>query len=87
MFYLSPGYITLQRVQGGSGAMNLGQAQIPEMGRKTRLHIEIRSNKEDSTLGLLVDDRLVQRWKDTAGFVGQGSGIVFLLNWMARPLS
>jgi hypothetical protein len=77
MFYLSPGYVTLQRVQGGSGAMNLGQAQIEEMGRKTRLRMEIRANKEDGTLGLLVDDRLVQRWKDSAGFVGQGSGVVF----------
>ena len=41
------------------------------------MHMEIRANKEDGTLGLLVDDRLVQRWKDSAGFVGQGSGIVF----------
>lgn len=77
MFYLSPGYISLQRVQGGAGAMNLGQAAISEMSRKNRLHLEIRANKEDNTLGLLVDDRLVQRWKDSAGFVGRGSGIVF----------
>jgi hypothetical protein len=77
MFYLSPGYITLQRVQGGAGAINLGQAQIPEMGRKSRLHLEIRASKEDNTLSLLVDDRLVQRWKDSSGFVGQGSGVVF----------
>ncbi|MHC1766030.1 MAG: hypothetical protein AB9869_17305 [Verrucomicrobiia bacterium] len=77
MFYLSPGYISLQRVQGGAGAMNLGQTAISEMSRKNRLHLEIRANKEDNTLGLLVDDRLVQRWKDSAGFVGRGSGIVF----------
>jgi hypothetical protein len=77
MFYLSPGYITLQRVQGGAGAINLGQSQISEMARKNRLHMEIRANKEDSTLALLVDDRLVQRWKDSSGFVGQGSGVVF----------
>src|SRR4029079_7297868 len=73
----SPGYITLQRVQGGAGAINLGQAQIADMGRKNRLHMEIRASKEESTLMLLVDDRLVQRWKDTSGFVGQGSGAVF----------
>jgi hypothetical protein len=77
MFYLSPGYITLQRIQGGAGAMNLGQAQITEMGKKNKLHMEIRASKEDSTLVLLVDDRLVQRWKDSSGFVGQGSGAVF----------
>jgi hypothetical protein len=77
MFYLNPGYITLQRVQGGAGAVNLGQAQIPEMIKKNRLHIEIRANKEDATLAMFVDDHLVQRWKDNAGFVGQGSGIVY----------
>jgi hypothetical protein len=77
MFYLSPGYVTLQRVQGGAGAMNLGQAQIQEMNRKNKLRVEIRASKEESTLSLLIDDRLVQRWKDSSGFVGQGSGAVF----------
>lgn len=77
MFYLSPGYITLQRVQGGAGAMNLGQAQIGDMSRRNKLHLEIRANKQESTLGLFVDGRLIQRWKDSAGFVGQGSGVVF----------
>jgi hypothetical protein len=77
MFYLSQGYVTLQRVQGGAGVINLGQAQIPEMSKKNKLRIDIRANKEDSTLGLLIDDRLVQRWKDPSGFVGQGSGVVF----------
>jgi hypothetical protein len=77
MFYLSPGYITLQRIQGGAGAMNLGQAQITEMTKKNKMHMEIRASKEDNTLVLLVDDRLVQRWKDPSGFVGQGSGVVF----------
>jgi len=41
------------------------------------VHLEIRANKDDATLGLLVDDHLVQRWKDSAGFIGQGSGVVF----------
>ena len=41
--------------------MNLGQAQIAEMGRKNKLRMEIRANKEDSTLGLKV--RLAEaRW-------------------------
>lgn len=77
MFYLSPGYISLQRVQGGAGAMNLGQTAIPEMAQKNRLRLEIRANKEENTLGVLVDGHLVQRWKDAAGFVGQGPGALF----------
>lgn len=77
MYYLSPGYISLQRVQGGAGAMNLGQTPITEMASKNKLHMEIRASKEDSTLTLLVDGRIVHRWKDSAGFVGQGSGAVF----------
>jgi hypothetical protein len=76
MFYLSPGYVTLQRVQGGAGAMNLGQAQITEMNRRNKVHVDIRANKEDSALAMFVDNRLVQRWKDTVGFVGRGSGAV-----------
>lgn len=77
MFYLRPGYVTLQRVQAGAGAINLGQAQIPEMGNKSKLRMEIRANQADATLGLLVNERLVQRWKDGAGFLNQGSGAVF----------
>jgi hypothetical protein len=83
MFYLNPGslngpgFITLQRIQGGAGAMNLGQAQIPDMGRRDKVHMEIRANKDDASLALLVDDKLVQRWKDNAGFLAQGTGVVF----------
>jgi hypothetical protein len=77
MFYLNQGYATLQRVQGGAGVINLGQAQIPEMSNRNKLRVDIRSNKEDATIRLVVNDRLVQRWKDPSGFVGRGSGVVF----------
>ncbi len=75
--YLGSGLISVQRVQAGAGAFMLGQTQIPAMLRKNHAHFEIRCNKEDATITLLVDGQFVQRWRDTAGFVAKGGGIVF----------
>lgn len=77
MFFLSTGYIGLQRVQGGAGMIQLGQASVPKMLRENKAHLEIRVNKDDATIVLLADGELVQRWKDQAGFVAKGSGILF----------
>lgn len=78
MFHLAPGYINLQRVQTGTGVMSLGhQAQIPDMLRKNKAHIEIRANREDATIALFMDGVLINQWKDHAGFVAKGSGVVF----------
>lgn len=78
MFHLAPGYLNLQRVQAGSGVMSLGpQVQIPDMLKKNKVRMEIRANKEDATITLLVDGMVINRWKDQAGFVGKGSGMVF----------
>lgn len=78
MFHLSPPYMNLQRVQSGAGVMSLGpQAYLPEMLKKSKVRLEIRVNKEEATITVLADGILVNRWKDPAGFVGKGSGIVF----------
>ncbi|MBI4659815.1 MAG: hypothetical protein HY735_13325 [Verrucomicrobia bacterium] len=78
MFHLAPGYVNLQRVQTGTGVMSLGhQAQIPDMLRKNKVRIEIRANREDATIALLMDGVLISQWKDHAGFVAKGSGVVF----------
>jgi hypothetical protein len=77
LFFFSPGFVTLQRVQAGAGTIQLGYAQIPQMTRRNPVHIEIRTSKEDATIGLLVNGETVQRWKDSSGFVGQGTGVLF----------
>lgn len=78
MFHLAPGYLSLQRVQAGAGVMSLGpQALIPDMAKKNKTRLEIRTNKEDATIAVWADGELVHRWKDPAGFVAKGTGIVF----------
>ena len=77
MFYVSPGQISLQRMQSGVGVTSLGRVEIPGMFRKNKVRLEFRSNKEDATLAVLADGQLLQRWKDSSGFVAKGGGVVF----------
>ena len=77
VFYFNPGGVSIQRIQAGAGAMMLGRADIPELLNKNRARLEIRSNREEGTLSLFVNGNLVQRWKDTRGFVSNGTGVVF----------
>ena len=78
MFHLAPGYVNLQRVQTGTGVMSLGhQAQIPDMLKKNKTRIQIRANREDATISLMMDGELISQWKDHAGFVAKGTGVVF----------
>ncbi|MCI0536494.1 MAG: hypothetical protein L0Z50_14835 [Verrucomicrobiales bacterium] len=81
MFYVSagvgPGQISLQRMQSGVGVTSLGRVEIPDLLRKRKVRLEFRSNKEDATLAVLADGQLLQRWKDSGGFVAKGGGVVF----------
>jgi hypothetical protein len=80
VLYLSPGGVSVQRIQAGAGAMMLGRADLPMLAEKNRARLEIRSNKEEGTLSLSVDGQLISRWRDPKGFVSSGSGIVFYSN-------
>lgn len=86
--YLGTGSISIQRVQGGTGAIMLGQTQLPDMLRRSRMRFEIRCNKEDSTISLFADGKFIQRFKDTnaGGFVAKGTGIVFFSQVEPRSL-
>jgi hypothetical protein len=88
LVYLGTGAISVQRVQAGAGAVLIGQTQLPEMLRRSKMHFEIRCNKEDATISLLADGKFIQRWKDgnSGGFVAKGGGIVFYSQVEARSL-
>ena len=77
MFYISRGYVSLQRVQNGAGVRNLGQGQIPEMQSKNRVQVEIRVNKPKAEMELYIDRKLVRKWRDTNGFSATGTGMAF----------
>lgn len=77
MFYISRGYVSLQRVQSGAGVRNLGQGQIPEMQSKNRVSVEMRINKDKAEMELYIDQKLIRKWRDTNGFSATGTGMAF----------
>ena len=78
MFHMNQISMGLQRVHSDMGVMNLGRpAPIPNPNKKSNYHVEIRANKEEATLAVLVDGVLLQKWKDEAGFNARGSSVVF----------
>jgi len=89
LIYLGTGAISVQRVQAGSGAIMLGQTQLPEMLRRNKMRFELRCNKEDATISLFADGKFIQRWKDNnqGGFVAKGGGIVFFSQVEPRSLT
>ncbi|MBM3833991.1 MAG: hypothetical protein FJ403_12125 [Verrucomicrobia bacterium] len=56
----------------------LGQAPIPTVSQKNKIHLDIRVNKPKRTIALLVDGVLVKQWIETEDFVGQGTGVRFV---------
>lgn len=74
---LGPGFVNVQRIQTGLGVIQLGQAQIPELLKRSEAHFELRTDRDEATLELFMDGALVQRWRDNRGFAGKGSGVVF----------
>lgn len=86
LVYLGLSTISVQRVQRGTGAVLLGQTQVPGMLQRNQMHFEIRCNKDDSTIALYADGEFVQKWKDNTGFVAKGSGIVFFSQSEPRAL-
>ncbi len=78
MFYINPGNVSLQRINAGAGSSTLGRTEtIAAMLKKKKVHLEFRGSKAENLLELLVDGKLVSQWKDNAGWVGKGSGILF----------
>jgi hypothetical protein len=78
MFYMTAGNISLQRINAGAGSSTIGRTErIPAMLTKRTVHLEFRGNKEESLLELLADGKPVAQWRDNAGWIGNGSGILF----------
>ena len=75
---LNPQNIYLQRMTAVEGQNNLGNTNLQSLQQKTSAHISIRVNKEQKTISLLVDNILVQQWKDNQDFAGKGNGLMFV---------
>ncbi len=75
---LNPNNIYLQRMTTEEGQNNLGNSNLQSLQQKTSAHISIRVNKEQKTISLLVDNVLIQQWKDNQNFAGKGNGLMFV---------
>ena len=53
----------------------LGMTQTPVFRQGTKAHVDVRTNKADQSISLLVNGKLIKRWVDQGGFAGQGKGI------------
>jgi len=77
MLQMNSGYIYMQRVRRNSGSQHLGQAEVPGLYQKAKVHIEILVNKEARTIALLIDGAMVKQWKENMEWVGNGTGVLF----------
>ncbi|MFN7138179.1 MAG: hypothetical protein ACK4UN_02450 [Limisphaerales bacterium] len=77
MFYINANSIGVQRVSPETGISNLGNAPLPETARNNSFRLELRASREESTLAVYVNGTLVNKWKDSVGFAGKGSGALF----------
>jgi hypothetical protein len=59
---------------------SLGQLLDPSLNSKDRLHVDLRVNKAQHKITLLLDDTLVKEWVDPQGFIGEGTGMRFVQN-------
>ncbi len=79
--HIQPGVVAVQRISAGAGGIslsNLGQqAPAPQMTRENKARFEIRANKGNATIEILVNGERVNVWKDDNGFVAKGTGVMF----------
>ncbi len=74
---ISSGTMYLQRMRRDGGSAQIGQVQVQNMHLKNHARFSICSNKEQSSIWLLMDGERIANWKDPAGFAGTGTGLLF----------
>jgi hypothetical protein len=81
MQFLPGLFVNLARVNKNEPVLGLdAPVAVPALGRTNRVRLEIRARKQSSIIALSVDGQPAQVWRDTNGFVGEGSGIRFVHN-------
>ncbi|HEY3915927.1 MAG TPA: hypothetical protein VGN61_15675 [Verrucomicrobiae bacterium] len=71
------GQILLRQSRSIGPLRNFGVAPMPDLGGKTKIHVTIQCNKDESSISVFVNNQLVRVWKDDSGFAVAGSGILF----------
>ena len=58
---------------------NLGQQSFQDLRGKSKARISVRINKSDSSMAVIINDRVIKQWEDNAGFAGKGENLMFVL--------
>ncbi len=77
VFFLSPQFVSFQRIQPGAGVMTLGQVRLTNLVNRSKARFDLRTHRDKSTFALLADDEVIGTWKDSRGFVAKGQGVSF----------
>ncbi len=75
IFFLSPQFVSFQRVQPGTGVLTLGQVRMEKLNGLSKARFSIRAHRETSKFAVYINDELVSTFRDSRGFVAQGKGI------------
>ena len=77
IFTFSADNAQLRRAQRGVSPIDMGNAILSHPDSKDRVHITIHANREDGSITLMADNKVAKRWKDSNGFAGKGTGLLF----------
>jgi len=75
IFFLSPQFVSFQRVQPGTGVLTLGQTRIENLSGRNQARFSIRAHRETAKFAVYIDDTLAATFRDNRGFVAEGKGI------------
>ena len=53
----------------------LGQATLPGFRNESKSHVEFFASKPDKMIAVSINGKVIRKWTDSDGFVGEGTGI------------
>lgn len=71
--------IYLRRNSQTGRTSNLGTVEMPNLVSRSKAHFSIRTDRENKTVALFMDEMLVKQWTDNANFTEGGTGLLFYL--------
>ncbi|MEE2813674.1 MAG: hypothetical protein VX945_04200 [Verrucomicrobiota bacterium] len=78
MVGISPNSCYLTRM-ANSVQNNLGQQTYQDLRGKSKARVSIRANKSESSMAVIINDRVIKQWEDNSGFAGKGENLMFVL--------
>ena len=67
--------VNLLPVKKGEPLTYLGQATLPGFRNESNSHVEFFTSKPEKMIAVSINGKVIRRWTDSDGFVGEGTGI------------